>query len=59
MVTAIINSGISWFLNLMYGKIFVKGEGDRVGSGGNKIVPKLCPSRSNVSKQFQTKPKVS
>jgi hypothetical protein len=23
------------------------------------IVPKLCPSRSNISKQFQTKPKVS
>jgi hypothetical protein len=24
-----------------------------------KIVPKLCPSRSNISKWFQTKPKVS
>ena len=24
----------------------------------NGIVPKLCPSRSNISKQFQTKPKV-
>jgi len=25
----------------------------------NQTVPKLCPSRSNISKQFQTKPKVS
>jgi hypothetical protein len=27
------------------------------GSGGNKNVPKLCPSRSNISKLFQVKPK--
>jgi len=24
----------------------------------NVIVPKLCPSRSNISQQFQTKPKI-
>jgi len=41
-----------------YGEIFLKG-GDRGGFGGNKIVPKLCPSRSNISKWFQTKPKIA
>ena len=25
----------------------------------NELVPKLCPSRSNISKWFQTKPKVN
>ncbi len=39
------------------GKVFV--EEDRVGAILNRIVPKLCPSRSNISKHFQTKPKVS
>ena len=41
-----------------YGEFFLKG-GDRGGSGGNNTVPKLCPSRSNISKQFQTKPKIA
>ena len=37
----------------------VFGEGCRYELRGNKTVPKLCPSRSNISKQFQTKPKIA
>ena len=36
---------------------FWRSEG-RGWSAGKATVPKLCPSRSNISKQFQTKPKV-
>jgi len=37
----------------------VFGEGCRYELRGNKTVPKLCPSRSNISKRFQTKPKIA
>ena len=44
-------------LDFTSGKAFVKE--DRVGYILDRTVPKLCPSRSNISKWFQTKPKVS
>jgi hypothetical protein len=38
-------------------KAFVKE--DRVGYILEGTVPKWCPSRSNISKRFQAKPKIS
>ena len=36
----------------------IQGMPNTRGFIGGLTVPKLCPSRSNVSKQFQTKPKI-
>ena len=40
-----------------YTEIYENGRVRR-GARRNKILPKLCPPRLNISKRFQTKPKV-